>query len=175
MIRPFYLDSRYTVCSDGSILGVKGTPLKLAKNRNGYLFFNLWYKGKRKVVMSHRAILKSFVPEPDDRHQINHKDGNKTNNSLDNLEWCTGKENTIHARDVLNKVFPRNKREVEITNRVTGETKIFESLSSCADYLGVSVPAVCRVVKGKREHTRGWLISYRRVANVGLGVGLINR
>lgn len=125
--------------------------------------------------MAHRAVLKSFVPEPDDRHQINHKDGNKTNNSLDNLEWRTGKENSIHARDILNTVFARNKREVEATNINTGETKIFDSLSSCAKYLEVSIPTVCRAVKGQRKHTKGHTISYRRVANVGLGVGLINR
>lgn len=125
--------------------------------------------------MAHRAILKSFVPEHDDRHQINHKDGDKTNNSLDNLEWCTCKENTIHARDTLKVIFARNKREVEATNINTGDTKVFDSLSSCAKYLGVSIPAVCRVVKGQRKHTKGYLISYRRVANVGLGVGLINR
>lgn len=175
MIRPFYLDNRYTVCSDGSILGINGAPLKLAKNQNGYLFFNFWYKGKRKVVMAHRAILKSFVPEPDDRHQINHKDGNKTNNSLDNLEWCTGKENTIHARDILNTVFARNKREVTAINIDTGEAKVFDSLSSCAKYLGVSITSVYRVVRGQRKHTKRYTISYGRVANVGLGVGLINR
>lgn len=161
MYAPFYLDPRYTVDSDGNIYGLKGQPLKLAKNHSGYLFFNFWLNGKRKTHVVHRAIIKSFIPQPSDLPFVNHKDGNKLNNSLSNLEYCTGKYNTIHARDVLHLEFG-NKRAVVAYNVKTNERFWFKSLSECAKKLQVSVPSICRVAKGNRPTVKGFKIFYQQ-------------
>lgn len=64
---------------------------------NGYYCVNLSINGKCKTFQVHRLIAKAFLPKPSEKNIINHKDGNKLNNRIDNLEWCTSKENMQHA------------------------------------------------------------------------------
>ena len=70
------------------------------KNGYGYMRTSLAKGsiGKQVRVNTHRLIAEAFIPNPDNKKFVNHKDGNKLNNSLDNLEWVTPKENVDHAR-----------------------------------------------------------------------------
>jgi len=69
---------------------------KPRKNNCGYRVIGLWNEGKVKYYSLHRLIAKHFVPNPDSKLDINHKDGNKDNNLASNLEWCTHSENMLH-------------------------------------------------------------------------------
>lgn len=64
-----------------------------------YYYVSLSYGGKVVKRMVHRLVAEAFVPNPDDKPQVNHKDGNVHNNRIDNLEWVTNAENTQHAYD----------------------------------------------------------------------------
>ena len=79
-------------------------PLKTKDDRDGYLVYGLTYDGRTRTVSQHRVMLETFQPNLDIKTytQINHKDGNKKNNELSNLEWCTPKENMEHLDNVLN-------------------------------------------------------------------------
>lgn len=66
----------------------------------GYFRLNLYKKGKKKAFRVHRLLAMAFIPNPECKSQINHKDGNKSNNDLSNLEWVTPKENVNHAFDI---------------------------------------------------------------------------
>lgn len=82
----------------GSIM----TPNKIGSN---YLRVELSKDSKRKKYYIHRLVAQAFIPNPNNLPCVNHKDGNKLNNNVDNLEWCTYKDNNVHAKDTgLNKV-----------------------------------------------------------------------
>lgn len=74
-----------------------GQILKATENNRGYLVQQLNCDGRRRNFSVHRLVARCFIPNPDGKPQVNHKDGNKRNNSVENLEWCTGKENVRHA------------------------------------------------------------------------------
>src|SRR3990172_703465 len=99
----------YQASSFGKIrsLNFKNTHRCLLMNQtignDGYLCLNLYKNGIPKIIRVHRIIAKVFVPNPSNKICINHKDGNKKNNHINNLEWCTYSENNYHAYRILNK------------------------------------------------------------------------
>lgn len=66
-------------------------------NDNGYCYMTLNLVGTRKSYRVHRLVAEKFIPNPNNLPQVNHKDGNKQNNRVDNLEWCDGSYNVQHA------------------------------------------------------------------------------
>ena len=89
----------YAVSNAGRILGLKRNRFrKLDESNDGYLQVALCKDGDYKVFLVHRLVARAFIPNPNNFPQVNHKDCNKKNNLVDNLEWCTGKQNMKHAR-----------------------------------------------------------------------------
>jgi hypothetical protein len=89
-----------------SNLGRVRSLRKTLKNniRNGYCQVGLFINGNRKIVYVHRLVAEVFIINPDNKPEVNHKDGIKTNNNVFNLEWATFKENNQHAfKTGLNK------------------------------------------------------------------------
>jgi len=74
------------------------TLLNPAKMKKGYLRVRLTNKNKGFSPLVHVLVAKAFIPNPENKQQVNHKDGIKWNNNVDNLEWNTQSENQIHAR-----------------------------------------------------------------------------
>lgn len=83
--------------SDTGIVKSKDKLLKFGNNGNGYLFVNLSKNGKIKRFYIHRLVATHFIPNPENKETVNHKDGIKSNNCVYNLEWCSVKENLLHA------------------------------------------------------------------------------
>lgn len=84
--------------------------LKPLDNGCGYLRIKFSVKNKAKRIMLHRIIAEAFIPNPQKKKTVNHKDGNKYNNSIDNLEWLTQAENNQHAWDTGLKRKARTKK-----------------------------------------------------------------
>ena len=94
-------DGLYQVSNLGHVKRFyKATPpriLKASPNSDGYPFVKLYYDGKRKHALIHRLVALAFIPNPDNKPEVNHVDGIKTDNHVDNLEWVTDTENKRHA------------------------------------------------------------------------------
>jgi hypothetical protein len=71
--------------------------LKNILNTTGYYMVNLYNEGKKKAIYIHRLVGITFLSNPKNLPEINHIDGNKLNNNIENLEWCTRKENSTHS------------------------------------------------------------------------------
>ena len=93
-----------------------------AKTLSGYHFVKFTYNGKKPCPKRHRLVAEAFIPNPENKPEINHVDGNKDNNHVSNLEWCTGQENKDHAikngltargvRNCKSKITPKEVKEI---------------------------------------------------------------
>lgn len=92
-----FRNTDYLVFSDGSVWSEKRDKKLKPSLTNGYLHVVLIHLGDRLTVNIHRMVAECFILNPNNLPQVNHIDGNKQNNRIENLEWCTQTENTIHA------------------------------------------------------------------------------
>lgn len=93
--------SSYYITPCGKVYSTTATKLRLLKpgvKRAGYRFVGLTNDlNERKYEMVHRLVANQFIPNPENKPTVNHKNGNKSDNHVQNLEWCTFSENSIHA------------------------------------------------------------------------------
>ena len=151
----------YEVSSDGRVRSnKKKTPiiLKPSLSRSGYPRVVLCARdGSKQNKTVHRVVAETYIPNPENKPQVNHKDGIKANNTIDNLEWTTASENIQHSFDVLNKVHQNGgtnkltKEQVEdLRRRATDGT--LGTFTECANQLNVSKKVISCAVKGVKGH-----------------------
>lgn len=113
----------YEISSHGKVKSLKkGLMLKIfLTGKPAYLSVTLCKKGKEKTCRIHRLIASGFIPNPENYPLINHKDGNKLNNNVENLEWCTAAMNVLHSYRVLGKVSPtKGKKLPGVSEKLRG-------------------------------------------------------
>ena len=89
-------NSNYLVFRDGRIMSVRfGKFITPKKAHDGYHRLQIWEGNKNNFVAWHRVVAETFIPNPDNKPYINHRNGIKTDNRAENLEWCTQRENII--------------------------------------------------------------------------------
>lgn len=93
----------YMVDTNGVLYGKTGIPLKYTLNPHGYPITVIRFNGRKIGLVNHIIVAKQFInnDNPTDKNQVNHIDGNKQNNNINNLEWVTHKENIRHSIEVL--------------------------------------------------------------------------
>lgn len=87
------------VSRDGRVMNERGRVLRGHITSKGYVV--VWCGDKKRKVFAHRLVTATFIPNPDSKPFINHIDGNRRNNKMENLEWCTQQENLSEHRRVV--------------------------------------------------------------------------
>jgi len=151
-------EGRYQVSNLGKVKsmryeGHKGErELKQSTDKLGYKLVYLYdITGKRRFKLVHRLVAQAFVNNVNNYREVNHLDGNKTNNKADNLEWCSHSQNIIHASKVLRRKMGTRKRVMCIE---TGE--VYESGHDAARAKGMCKNAIsCVLGKKHQSETAG--------------------
>ena len=160
------------VSTEGRVRSLlSGTPriLKTTVDTKGYHRVRVTIEREKMGFKLHREAAKAFIPNPDNKPQVNHKDGNKNNNCISNLEWATNKENSHHAikNGLWDSVFEGAKKENEkrkkpiIAYRIKGKypcTRYYESIREAERDIGSR--HITDVLKGKRNQVKGWSFEY---------------
>lgn len=136
---------------------VRGRVLKQFRESSGYMRVHVGVNNKGVKLSVHRVIASCFLPNPSNLGQINHKDCNRANNAVSNLEWCTNKQN-IAYRDKLGHTARNNapKSPLFAVNLDTLEPLWFESQSEAGRQLSADVGSINKVLKGKQKTAKGY-------------------
>ena len=135
----------YIITKDGKVINKKkGNVLKPQLNGKGYLRVSI---GKQ-LKFVHRLVAEKYIPNLNNLPQVNHKDGNKLNNCIDNLEWVTPKENIGHA--IKNGFRKANNTTVLNAKEVKEIKKLFEtkSMKEIAEMYNVSLSCIKHIHAG---------------------------
>lgn len=132
------------------------------KKKNFYNFVRLYKNGISKPFFVHRLVANAFIPNPQNLPQVNHKDGDKRNNIVKNLEWCSASENMRHAfaNGFATPTISHYKgvKAFRLTdNSFVGE---FKSQHEAAKVLKLNVAHICSVLQGRYKQTGGYYFEY---------------
>lgn len=132
-------------------------PIRQFYDSEGYLRASVKGVGRKRV---HQFVAGCFIDNFENKPFINHINGVKDDNRVENLEWVTGKENAIHAWETgsFPDTFKHNK--IVATLIATNEAKIFENQGVAAKELGISDSEVNKCLRGKRYSSHGYTFAY---------------
>lgn len=134
----------------------KGGIRKPSRFTNGYL--GITFGKGSKCYMVHRIVAAAFIPNPENKEQVNHKNGIRDDNRADNLEWATCSENHKHSYDHLKRKKHGLAEKITIISP-SGEKKKFPSGLAAAKYLGVN-PGSIGSAATRNHKCKGWEVYY---------------
>lgn len=141
---------RKRYCKNGHTCIHKGRIIKYGIQNNGYCIVWLRIGNKTKAFTVHRIVAKTFINNPLNLEQVNHKDGNKCNNHVDNLEWCSRSDNLKHAYRELHQ-----KRHSYTMVKCVNTGEVFESVRLAEKSKGLCKGAISQVLNGRSKTSGG--------------------
>jgi hypothetical protein len=155
-------EGRYKISNLGRVLSLKNGCHKediiksIRTACDGYSTVALYTDDKGKMMKVHRLIAVAFIENPLNKPDVNHKNGIKTDNRVENLEWCTKKENTQHAiknnlfKNIGSKAFKAKLKESDVLEIIEiGKQRKRPSYRAIGEKYGVSLDAIFLIIKGK--------------------------
>lgn len=142
----------YAITSDGKVWSYrKKRYLNLVLCGRGYLQAHLWKNGERKPGLVHRLVAETYIPNPSNLPQVNHKDEDKTNNNADNLEWCSAKYNMTYG----------SRQDENCIPVLCVETNtIYKSMTEAEHKLGVHQSGISQCCRGIYKTAGGFHWEY---------------
>jgi hypothetical protein len=148
-------DKKYYVSNLGRFKNSYGTIMENYKtNDNDYIRVYIY----NKTFSLHRLVAITFLENPENKQQVNHKDGNKINNAIDNLEWCSNSENQKHKFEIgLGNNFTRKIKQYDLDGNLIKE---YNSIALAAKHMNVSKGNIQGVLLNKRKTAAGFIWKY---------------
>lgn len=168
----YFIDTLGNIVSvpriEGRYIHNKYNVMKTKIKNNGYVEVSLMRDGKMKTVLLHRVIAKAFIPNPDNLPWVNHKNGIKSDNRIENLEWCTVSQNTKHAFDnnlgnsKINALKALEKyNALNSYNRIVlskdGKEYEFKSATEAGKFLNTTNNEITRAIR-KQQRCKGYYV-----------------
>jgi len=160
---------RLIIRSDGVHIQTKGRVLIPRPATNGYMFVNLSKNGKSKNYSIHRLVATYFLNKIINKNEVNHIDGNKENNYVYNLEWCTRKENSAHAsrnnlynphcKGKFGGLNPNSTKVIKF-DKMGNVLKIYDSVTEAAEDVKCWRQEIGKCCLGKRKSAGGYKWKY---------------
>ena len=154
----------YSITKDGKVFSHNTNSYLMPFNNSGYLRVSLSTENKCKKFLVHRLVAEAFIPNNDNKKLVNHIDGNKQNNDISNLEWCTYSENLKHAYKIglytdVKRAGIYGKRTIKYAQKANEkivldtQTGIFyDSAKEAASLLGINYWNVAQYLSGRRKN-----------------------
>ena len=154
----------------------KAKLLKQQVDKYGYKRMRLYKDGKAKSLLVHRLVAMAFLPNPNNLPMVNHKDENKTNNNVDNLEWCTASYNNNYGTKIerQSKSMTGKKgkdangsKPILMYDQEGNFIKRFDSTADANEYFGKDryCSSIGECLRGKRKTTYGFIFKYEKKEN----------
>ena len=151
-------NSNYYISNKGFVISlIRGfSLLKPRYNKQGYVRYCIRNKetGKRKDYKAHRLVAEYFIEKEEGKDEVNHIDGNKTNNHVENLEWCNRQENVQHSYD--NDLNHSKKCPILCTTN----GKVYDSQLEASIDLNISRKSIKNVLDKKQYISKGFHFEY---------------
>ena len=146
----------YAITRDGNVWSYRNNKfLKPRLNKGDYHQVNLCKNGKGKNFLIHRLVAKAFIPNPNNLPEVNHKDEDKSNNCVENLEWMSKIDNINYGTGIERSAKKRSKPVYCIELN-----KIFDGARQAARELGLDNSSIIKCCKGKVKTHRGYHWKY---------------
>lgn len=160
----------YAVDADGRVFNLRtGKEKKPTIGNHGYLAVDLFKNGQRKTLLVHRLVAEAFIPNPHKKRTVNHKDGNKLNNRISNLEWATHSENHKHSFRKLGRTSYMTGRFGHLNHNskpilqcsLNGDViQRFDSIHCAERATGILNNAICACLRGRARTSGGYKWRY---------------
>lgn len=151
---------RYVGASHGSTQLRKGMVMRLTQYPNGYIYVQLCKDAKYTGFYVHRLVASAFLDNPDNLREVNHKDRDKTNNAVTNLEWCTRSYNTKYL-DAAKKRAEKYAKAVVVYGPDGEKIGEFQSCTQAAKHFGKWKRTILGYLWGEHKNRDGYTFQYK--------------
>lgn len=155
-------ENRYKIDEHGNVFSIKKNIMLKPCINNGYRCVLLYGKEKQTLKYVHRMVAETFIPNPDNLPCVNHKDENKLNNSVENLEWCTWSYNNNYnnrQKKISNKLKGRPAHNrIPVIDLNTG--RIYKSISEASNDISIHYYCIKDMIEGRVDEYKGYRLRY---------------